>query len=136
MVWGWGGSNFQLDDLFSITWDNPAGDYYYVVINSEDPDDPDYILPDFVRDFIGDFELITEPTTANFYEIIPLTLNWVGPHYVTVYQVNQEYADLFENREQDSRDLTEPPTNIEGGLGIFTAFNGYVQDFEVVRYGQ
>ena len=129
-----GGGNFDsLQELLTVTWDNTSEDYYYVVVSSEEPAEPDYILPDFVRDFIGDFELISEPTTSNYHEILPVTLSWLGPHYVTVYQVNQEYADLFENREQDSRDLTEPPTNIEGGVGIFTAFNSVVGEFEVVR---
>ncbi len=131
---GGGGGNFDsLSEFFTVTWDNPAADYHYVVVTSDDPEEPDFILPDFARDFIGDFEIVSEPTTANFHDIIPVTLSWLGPHFVTVYQINQEYADLFENREQDSRDLTEPPSNIEGGLGIFTAFNGVVQEFEVVR---
>ena len=36
--------------------------------------------------------------------------------------MNQEYADLYEGRVQDSRDLNEPPSNILGGLGVFSAF--------------
>ena len=132
-----GGGNFDsLSEFFSVTWDNPAEDYHYVVVSSDDPENPDFILPDFVRNFIGDFEIISEPTTANFHEIIPITLSWLGPHFVTVYQVNEEYADLYENREQDSRDLTEPPSNVVGGLGVFTAFNGVVKQFEVVRDGE
>ena len=34
-----------------------------------------------------------------------------------MYRVNEEYAGLYENQTQDSRDLNEPPSNIEGGLG-------------------
>ena len=41
---------------------------------------------------------------------------------IRLYRVNQEYADLYEGRVQDSRDLNEPPSNIVGGLGVFSAF--------------
>lgn len=127
------GSFGDLRDFFSVTWDNPSNEYHYVVIQSEATDNPDYILPDFVRDFIGDFELVTEPTTTNFYDILPLELEFIGQHEATVYRINTEYAELFENLEQDSRDLNEPPTNIEGGLGIFSAFNSVTIPFDVVR---
>ena len=40
-----------------------------------------------------------------------------------VYRINQEYADLYGSRQQDSRDLNEPLTNNRNGLGVFSAFN-------------
>ncbi len=36
-------------------------------------------------------------------------------------------------RIQDSRDLNEPPTNIDGGLGVFSAFASDSVFFQVVR---
>ena len=39
----------------------------------------------------------------------------------------------YENLEQDSRDLNEPPTNIVNGLGIFSAFNSMNVFFEVQK---
>ena len=50
-----------------------------------------------------------------------------------MYRVNREYADLYNNRVQDSRDLNEPPSNISGGLGIFSAFNSAARGFVLVR---
>jgi hypothetical protein len=47
--------------------------------------------------------------------------------------VNKEYEDLFNNLEQDSRDLNEPPSNITGALGIFTAFAADSVFFEIVK---
>lgn len=123
----------NLSELLSVTWDNPGEAYHYVVLRAEADEDPDYILPDFIRDFIGDFELVTEPTRANFYDVRPVELDFVGEHFATVYRINEEYAELFENLEQDSRDLNEPPTNIQGGLGIFSAFNSVTVPFDVVR---
>ncbi len=81
----------------------------------------------------GGFRLVTQPTTTNFHDIRMFSLEVLGLHEAILYRVNQEYADLYENREQDSRDLNEPPTNMEGGLGVFSAFNSQRQLFEVVR---
>jgi hypothetical protein len=49
-----------------------------------------------------------------------------------VYRINQEYADLYRTRQQDSRDLNEPLSNVVNGLGVFSAFNG-VSSMLVVR---
>ncbi|MEM6800841.1 MAG: hypothetical protein AAF696_05525, partial [Bacteroidota bacterium] len=61
------------------------------------------------------------------------TIESFGQYSVKVYHINQEYADLYENREQDSRDLNEPPSNITNALGVFSAFNSQETFFEVVR---
>ena len=57
----------------------------------------------------------------------------LGKHEIKVYKVNQEYVDLYESREQDSRDLNEPLTNIEGGLGVFSAFNYETVYIEIIQ---
>ena len=54
-------------------------------------------------------------------------------HQVRVYRVTEEYAALEAFRIQNLDELSEPPTNIENGLGIFTAFSSAVVEFEVVR---
>ena len=96
-------------------------------------ENPDFILPEFIRERFGGFRFVTEPTTANYHDINLRSLEVTGIHQAVVYRVNQEYADLYENREQDSRDLNEPPTNIQGGLGVFCAFRSDTVLFEVVR---
>ena len=134
------GNRFALREFFqsgenalSVTWDNFDEDLYFVVIRSPASNNPDFILPEFVRERFAGFELVTEPTTANFYDILLFSLEIIGSYETTVYRINQEYADLYENREQDSRDLNEPPTNITGGLGVFSAFNGRSTAFQIVR---
>ncbi len=121
------------DNTLSVTWDNPEAESYFVALEAPANDNPDYLLPEFIRDRFGGFRIVTEPTTANFYDIPILSLEVVGAYTTTIYRINQEYADLYENREQDSRDLNEPPTNIDGGLGVFSAFNGQSITFQIVR---
>ena len=62
-----------------------------------------------------------------------MQIGFYGRHRARVYRVNEEYVDLFKFGEQDPTRLSEPPTNIENGLGIFTAFNSVSLDFQVSR---
>lgn len=119
------------DSHLTVTWDNAGAALHYIVVESLTADEPVYILPDFIRERFQGFRLVTAPTDANYHDINVRSLQVLGPHRVTVYRVNREYADLYENRQQDSRDLNEPPSNIRGGLGVFSAFNSRSADFEV-----
>lgn len=118
--------------LINVTWDNPNEDWYYIVVeNIEQNDDP--IFPPQVEEALQNFRFVSDPTQSNTQIVIGAGLRHYGTHKVTVYHVNQEYADLFENRTQDSRDLNEPPSNIENALGIFTGFDSQSVFFEVVE---
>ena len=129
---GFGGPGQIQNNTLTVTWDNPSNLLHYVVIESLTTEEPEYILPEFIRDRFTGFRLVTRPTDVNFFDIRVVALEVFGPHRAIVYRVNREYADLYENREQDSRDLNEPPTNIEGGLGVFSAFNSRSVTFDVV----
>jgi hypothetical protein len=122
-----------LQGLFiNVTWDNPNEAWYYVVVeNIEQDDDP--IFPPQLEEALQNFRFVSDPTQSNSQIVIGAGLRHYGTHKVTVYHVNQEYADLFENRTQDSRDLNEPPSNIENALGIFTGFASQSVFFEVVE---
>lgn len=103
-----------------ITWevDDPDDWYYISMINIEDNPVP-------VESIFGDqvVEFVFPPIKDSSYRIRLPLVEHLGRHEIKVYKVNQEYVDLYESREQDSRDLNEPLTNIEGGLGVFSAFN-------------
>ena len=121
-----------LDNRLLVTWDNSADQLHYVVVRGL-LEDHEAIFPEFIGQRIGQFRFISAPTRDNFFEINLQILDGLGAHEVRVYRVNQEYADLYENREQDSRDLNEPPSNVDGALGIFSAFNSVAIPFNVVR---
>jgi hypothetical protein len=87
----------------------------------------------FGRGNRGAFRRISRPTREDSYQINFGELTYWGQYVVKVYRVNQEYANLYENLTQDSRDLNEPPTNIKNGLGIFSAFNSKKVYFRVVK---
>lgn len=117
-------------DSIQISWSNPDGRYYYVTLESLDSSAA-LILTTSNR-FSGRFRLITQPTTSDHYTVTPRLMRVLGPHVARIYRVNKEYADLYANRMQDSRDLNEPPSNVVGALGVFTAFNLQSVYFDVV----
>ena len=120
----------------TFSWDAIPGQSFFVVIERKE-DQLDPILPEQIpvntRQLIGEFRFISEPSDDNSFEIIGVALETYGLHVAKVFTVNQEYIDLFENLEQDSRDLNEPPSNISNALGIFTAFAVDSVEFNVVR---
>lgn len=114
-----------------VNWDaEPSALYFVVLENMEDDPDP---VEMFGGGFKGRPQLFTSaPFSAGTYVIRFLEITHLGQHRIKVYRVNQEYADLYTSRQQDTRDLNEPLTNIENGLGIFSAFSSIEFYFNVV----
>lgn len=120
-------------DPIDITWDNPSQEYFFLVVENIE-EDPEYILSFMEEETIfpnRKFSMTTEPTQMNFYQIQTRSLTYFGKYLVKFFRVNEEYARLYETIEQDSRDLNEPYSNVNNGLGIFTAFTGDSLYFEV-----
>ncbi len=124
--------NFLTNSSITGTWENPNEDLYFMVVESVgDLIDP--IFPSQVIEALAQFRFVSEPTDESSITFLAGTLESFGTYSVKVYHINQEYADLYENREQDSRDLNEPPSNVTNALGVFSAFNSQEAFFEVVK---
>jgi hypothetical protein len=108
-------------DSLVLTWDNPSQLPHYIVVESDDS-----ARQPLGSDTLGNINFsgrfVTEPTTDNYYRVQQFNFNYTGKYKVTLYRVNREYVDLYASRQQDSRNLNEPKTNVKNGLGIFTAF--------------
>ena len=76
---------------------------------------------------------IFSPTASDSFPVNALSLEYYGRYRVRVWRVNEEYAQLYASRQQDSRDLNEPATNIHGGLGVFSAFAADTTSFIAVK---
>lgn len=112
-----------------VQWPNPKRDWHFITYQNIEPDSE----PIFEGTVFGQRRVITEPTDAESIEIPVRQMTHYGRYEVRVYRVSEEYVQLYMSREQDTRDLNEPETNIENGLGIFTAFSSRTAYFEVVR---
>jgi hypothetical protein len=121
-------------DAFELSWDMDSDFWYYIEItHHENPRTPigggepvyGYVPP-----------IITEPFRDNRYIVEWEQLPYYGHYRVKVVAVNREYVELILTRNQDSRDLNEPISNVENGLGIFTAVNSTFLDFNVTGQTQ
>jgi hypothetical protein len=102
-----------------VSWENTDGSLYFIVLDNieENPIEIESQFPSFANRFIS------QPINRDSFPLNFRMVTHYGKHRVKLYRINQEYADLYESRDQDSRDLNEPLTNVENGLGIFSAFN-------------
>ena len=110
-------------------WSNANRQLHFVVIDNLELN-PE-ILP--TTEIFSRFaaRIVTQPTAADSSVVRVLTLTHYGQHRLKLYRVNDEYADLYEGLNQDSRDLNEPPSNIHGALGVFSAFSADSAFFRV-----
>lgn len=117
-------------DSLVVSWNDPTSDAYYAVVESVDPNRI-VLQSDTMLRFM-DRRFVTEPIMEDHYRVFDQDIKYTGRHKVTVYRVNQEYVNLYKSRQQDSRSLNEPQTNVKNGLGIFTAFASDSLFFNVV----
>jgi hypothetical protein len=116
----------------SVSWTGATAALWYVVVENLEANPEPIVLPNapFNR---ARQRFIAPPTEANAFTIGVMNLTHYGRHRVTVYRINEEYAGLYRTRQQDSRDLNEPLTNIVNGLGIFSAFHGAATTLVVTK---
>jgi len=112
-----------------VSWEGSSNSWYYVTLENIEEN------PEEIETFKFDrFRLrVFPPIQDTSYQIRQPSLTHIGEHKINVYAVNIEYANLYSSREQDSRDLQEPLTNIEGGLGVFTSFAADTAFFTVKK---
>ena len=122
--------SFLQESSVTASWDNPDGEQFYMVVeNVTEATDP--IFPQQVLDALEDLRFVSEPTDDDELVFLGGGLVTFGTYSVSVFHVHEEYAALFDNTTQDSRDLNEPPSNVINALGIFSAFNSQTAFFEV-----
>ncbi len=119
--------NRQTEDL-EINWTNPDQNYHFVLVENIEVSPP-RINP---SDGGGLATLLpTDPIRGDNRQLVGAFLVEYGTHRVILFKVNQEYVDLYNSAEQDSRNLNEPLTNLSNGLGIFTCINADTTSFFV-----
>ena len=112
-----------------LTWDNPKSEFYYITIQNLETNpvplnDMAVNMPKFGS---------SPPSTGNQFRIGMRNITYYGTHRIIFYHVNHEFAELFDNPGMTSVALTQPPTNISNGLGVFTAMYADTLYFEVKK---
>ena len=110
---------FADSNIIRLNWDNPEDHFHYLLMNNveEDPEPLEKTLPPRWRRFIS------EPFIDTSYAMLASTITHFGRHDIVLFHVQTDYVLLYQSSGQNSRDLNEPYNNINGGLGMFTAFN-------------
>lgn len=103
----------------NFTWSNPdKGEYLMVFKNQESS--PNRIGSGFGRR--NNYEDIEEYLgQVSSFKTQRMMFQFSGYYNVYLYHVNAEYNNIVNSSSTSSLNLTNPPTNIKNGLGIFTA---------------
>ena len=125
------GGGFQpgAEDAMVVRWENSGSALHFVVVDNLEADPAPFAESPFGGGFTRRF--IQRPTAADSTLLSARSLTYYGRHRIRLYRVNEEYAELYEGLNQDSRDLNEPPSNVRGALGVFSAFSADSAFFEV-----
>jgi len=106
----------------TLSWSNPNNGYYMVLTqltNSADTLSPIDTSMHFHRhSFFRD-----QPMQTSSSQINPRDFSYYGNYYVILYNLNADYAELYNQTGNNSQNLTKPITNINNGLGIFSGMN-------------
>ncbi|MEO6522412.1 MAG: DUF4249 family protein [Mucilaginibacter sp.] len=101
----------------TLKWDNPDS-LYHLLVFKNDQDSP-FNIHAYMNSAVN-FTLNAKQ--ASFYDVYYRIFNYLGTYSIILYSVNKEYIDvLSSNANTTSQKLTNPPTNVTNGYGIFTA---------------
>ena len=120
---------FADSNIVGLNWDNPEDQYHYLLMDNveTDPEQLERNLPPRFRRFIS------QPFVDSTYTMLASTITHLGRHDIVLFHVQTDYVLLYQSSGQDSRDLNEPYSNINGGLGMFTAFNSDTTSLVLVK---
>jgi len=121
-----------LIDPVTIYWDAPNNYFHQIIVEYlETTYDP--INEGLDESSFDDFQKISsDPISGNSYDLdTRRSLLFFGSYRIIIHKVNEEYVNLYENISQSSLNMTEPLTNINNGLGIFTSTNSDTLYLEV-----
>ena len=118
----------EIPEPITLSWSNPNGDYHIIVVENIESD-PELIENDTER---PQRVFRSVPTQSTEELLAPPSFTYYGTHRVILFRINPEYAALYEQLETSSLDITEPPTNVTNGLGIFTGINADTLTVEVI----
>ncbi|MFN8345027.1 MAG: hypothetical protein U0X91_08485 [Spirosomataceae bacterium] len=121
---GFGGpGGFQQDDNtpLVLTWDNPTGEYYFVVQQSAETNPEQVIVNNNANAQNRPARRINnQPTNSNVANIQPRSFSYFGNYNIILFRLNPDYAALYRSGGTTTQNLSTPPTAITNGLGIFT----------------
>jgi hypothetical protein len=112
-----GGGPPSFPEPLDASWNNPQNAYHYLTIQSVDPSageiDNQNQGPAFTN----------TPDQGSSKEINFGQFGHYGRNALILYRIQPELAALYNATNGNSQNLSTVPTNVNNGLGIFTALN-------------
>lgn len=102
----------------TLSWAN-GGAYNHILVFRYQESFKSLISSRFSSDTVTSVEV--GAAKAASFELSRETFRYYGKYKVILLRVNQEYIDMLNNSSTSSQNLTNAPTNVTNGLGIFTA---------------
>lgn len=115
------GGNFTGNDPqeLELSWDNPDGSNYFLLIENMDYS---YKIYDN-REVSSNNQFDLMPTQSDSYSIDTRRFLYFGSHRVILFHINPDLAVLYQETDQTSKNISNPPTEFENAFGIFTGIN-------------
>lgn len=100
-------------------WENEYNDFHLMQITHMES----WVKPIYNTAYTPSFTITSSPTQDTTFQVNSRGFHYYGRHYMILYKLNQEYVDLYYENSSNSQHLTNPPTNIQNGFGIFTGMS-------------
>ncbi len=110
----------------AFSWDNPQQGYHLLSFQNIEA------YPSSIsRNTALKTEVQAEQSSS--YNTDRMNFNYLGNHKVWLFAIGREYNEALKATSGNSLNLTNPSTNVIGGLGIFTGLNGVALDLYVYQ---
>lgn len=126
---GGGFPSGQPADL-TLSWDNADSSYYYVVIQYMEST-RDFINYRYASLDLSDTTSIS-PMNASETQLGMQSLHFFGRYRIVLFKVNTDFAELYQQTEVNSNNITNPVTDIKNGFGVFTGMASDTSYLEVI----
>ncbi|NCD69929.1 DUF4249 family protein [Mucilaginibacter agri] len=114
----------------TFRWNNPDS-LYHVLVFKNDETAPFQVSGRGTP--LVNFTVNVNKTSE--YQIYYRSFNYIGTYRAILYGVNKEYIDLLNAQSgSSSQNLTNIPTNVNNGLGIFTAMQADTIKLTLTQY--
>ena len=116
-------------DPVELSFSNDEEDYYMLTVECIDS-----LKIPIYKDSVPENKIYaTRPTSQSSIDIQPMLLKYFGRNRIVLYHINKEYTTFLNTQVNTTQNYQDPPTNIENGLGIFTAINSDTLFLEVYQ---
>ncbi|GAB3035872.1 DUF4249 domain-containing protein [Spirosoma pulveris] len=122
---GPGGQN-QASTPVRLTWSNPTGDYYFVVVDNIEANPVSIITGGNNPNrpvSNADRRFRSQPVQSDFTTIQAQSFQYFGRYRVVLFHLNPDYAALYKQNSTSTQNISTPPTTLTNGLGLFTGIN-------------